>query len=69
MKLEKYIEAKEISLKRAAEQLDFAYEDVRRYCKGEVIPRQENMKKIVEWSKGKVQPNDFYFNNKGDDNA
>lgn len=60
MKLEKYIEDEEISLKQAAEQLGFSYEDVRRYCKGEVIPRPENMKKIVEWSQGKVQPNDFY---------
>lgn len=63
MKLEKYIENQGKTIKDAAEELDFAYEDVRRYCKGIVIPRPENMKKITEWSNGSVQPNDFYFDN------
>lgn len=60
MKLEKYIEITGKSLKQASDELNFSYEDVRRYCKGIVIPRPENMKKINEWSNGSVQPNDFY---------
>ena len=60
MKLEQYIEKQQKTLKQAAEELGLAYEDIRRYCKGSVIPRPENMKKITEWSKGEVQPNDFY---------
>lgn len=28
--------------------------------KSKRIPREENMKKIVEWSEGQVSPNDFY---------
>lgn len=30
------------------------------WCNGERLPRPENMAKIVEYTGGEVQPNDFY---------
>lgn len=60
MKMINYIEKQGITMKQAAEDLNFTYEDVRRYCKGEIIPRPDKMNKIVKWSGGEVQPNDFY---------
>jgi len=60
MKLAKYIEKQALTLKQAADELELTYEDVRRYCAGIVIPRQDKMAKIVKWSGGEVQPNDFY---------
>lgn len=60
MKLIKYLETKKISLLQASQELGFPYESVRRYSLGLVIPRPEQMKQIVEWSGGDIQPNDFY---------
>ncbi len=60
MKLKKYMEQKNISIEKAALELGFAYENVRRYAAGLVVPRPDRMKKILTWSKGKVTPNDFY---------
>ena len=60
MKLLDYIEKQENTIQKAAEELGFTYEDVRRYCKGIVIPRPDKMKKIIEWSNGEVTANDFY---------
>lgn len=61
MKLLKFLNKKKMSLKHAAKELHFSYEDIRRYTSGKAIPRVERMKKIISWSKGKVTPNDFYL--------
>lgn len=60
MKLKEYLQHKNISIEKASEELGFSYENVRRYTAGSVIPRPDNMQKIIEWSGGQVTPNDFY---------
>ena len=65
MKLQKYMETNGITLETAATELGMSYENVRRYAAGLVIPRIENMKKIVEWSGGLVNANDFYLAEEG----
>lgn len=60
MKLEEWIEKNNKSMKQVADDLGCNYEDVRRYCAGEVIPRPDRMQKIMEYTNGEVQPNDFY---------
>jgi hypothetical protein len=60
MQLNEWIDNKEKSMKQVAEDLGCNYEDVRRYCAGEVIPRPDRMQKIMEYTNGEVQPNDFY---------
>lgn len=61
MKLKKYMETNGITLETAASELGMAYENVRRYAAGLVIPRIESMQKIVKWSGEKVTANDFYL--------
>lgn len=65
MKLKIYMETNGITLETAATELGMSYENVRRYAAGLVIPRIENMKKIVEWSGGLVNANDFYLAEEG----
>ena len=60
LKLKDWIEKSGKSIKEVAEDLKCNYEDIRRYCAGEVIPRPDRMAKIVEYTSGEVQPNDFY---------
>ena len=60
MQLNEWIEINNKSMKQFAEDLGVNYEDVRRYCTGEVIPRPDRMQKIMEATGGEVQPNDFY---------
>ena len=60
MKLKEWIEKSGKTMKEFADDLKSNYEDVRRYCAGEVIPRPDRMAKIVEITNGEVQPNDFY---------
>lgn len=61
MKLKEFMKKENISIEKAAKDLDFSYEDIRRYIKESVIPRPKNMQKIYDWSGGVVQPNDFYL--------
>lgn len=60
LKLKDWIEKSGKSIKEVAEDLKCNYEDIRRYCAGEVIPRPDRMAKIVDYTGGEVQPNDFY---------
>lgn len=60
MKLKLFIEDKNITQQQVADELGTTQENVSRWVNGETIPSLENMKKIIEWSGGKVQPNDFY---------
>lgn len=61
MTLKEYLEKNKISIKNAAKELGFSYENMRRYYHKIVTPRDERMKKIFEWSGGLVTANDFYF--------
>nr|DAQ84104.1 MAG TPA: Regulatory protein [Caudoviricetes sp.] len=61
MRFKDFLEKENISLEKAAAELGISYEDARRYRLGLVIPRKKNMKKIFEWSRGRVTANDFYL--------
>lgn len=60
MQLLEYIKEKNITQDQAAKELNVPQATVSYWVRGVKIPSFENMKKIVEWSKGEVQPNDFY---------
>ena len=60
MTFKEYLEENNITLNQAAEDLKMPYEYVRRYANEGTIPSKENMQKIVAYTGGKVQPNDFY---------
>lgn len=60
MKLIKYMEINKKTIRQVANELNFSYEDIRRYIRELAIPRLCRMKKIEKWSRGKVTPNDFY---------
>ena len=62
MQFSQYLKEKNITQKQASEELGIVQALISMWVNGERIPRPENMKKITEWSKGSVQPNDFYFN-------
>lgn len=60
MDFKSYLEKNNISKKQAAEELGFNEMDIHRYSNKLVIPRPEKLIKIVKWSNGEIQPNDFY---------
>ena len=60
MQFSEYLKEKQITQEQAALELETNQANVSRWVIGQVIPNRETMKKIVEWSDGKVQPNDFY---------
>lgn len=66
MKLKEYREAVGISLSDAATHLGVSKGQLSRYESGQRIPRAELMMLIKKWSKGCVQPNDFYTSKVGD---
>lgn len=61
MTLNEWIDENGKTMKEVAKDLFFDYENIRRYCAGEVIPRPDRMQKIVEYTAGAVTPNDFYI--------
>lgn len=65
MQFSDYLKEKNITQEQASKELEVAQGQISLWVNGERIPRPENMKKITEWSKGSVQPNDFYFEKKG----
>lgn len=60
MKLSAYLDAKKISLTKMAESLGVSVQAVWQYTHTDRVPRPDIMTKIVEVTKGAVQPNDFY---------
>ena len=60
MQFSDYLKEKNITQEQASKELEVAQGQISLWVNGERLPRPENMKKIVEWSKGEVQPNDFY---------
>ncbi len=61
MFLDEYCKTNNIRFDQVAKELGCSYEDIRRYVNRQVIPRQERLKKIIKWSHGAIQPNDFYL--------
>ena len=61
MKLNKFLKLKKISIADLARDLSLTHCTARLWVCGERIPRVENMRKIYEWSGGKVRPEDFYL--------
>lgn len=60
MIIKEYRETKGISQVQAAAELEVSIDVYVSWEARKRIPRPENMKKIIAWSGGKVQPNDFY---------
>lgn len=61
MQFSEYLKENNITQSQAASELCVAQGIISMWVNGERLPRPENMKKITEWSGGKVQPNDFYL--------
>ena len=62
MTLEEYQDSQRIGPVEAARQLGVNYCTYFKWVKGKVIPRRPMMLKIMDWSGGKVTPNDFITN-------
>ncbi|MBE0505875.1 MAG: helix-turn-helix transcriptional regulator [Marinospirillum sp.] len=60
MRLKEYRDALNIPFTKAAEDLQISGSQLSRYETKGQIPSPEIMNRIREWSKGCVQPNDFY---------
>ena len=60
MKLEEWKNKKGISNTELSKALNITVTAVVRYLKGQRIPEANIMKRIFEFTKGRVQPNDFY---------
>lgn len=60
MTLEEYIKSKNKRINQCAVEMNVSYMALSRWIRGIRIPRTENMRRIVEWSQGEVQPQDFY---------
>ena len=60
MKFAEWLEKENKSVADAARELDLTHCVVLKWANGDQIPREENMKRIVEMTNGEVMPNDFY---------
>ena len=60
MKLREYLEQNDISQSAFAREMDVSREAVRQWLKGIAVPPQGNMRQIIAYTNGAVQPNDFY---------
>lgn len=64
MKFKKWMDENKKTTAEVAQAIGCSEMNVFRYCSGTTIPRPENMQKIIAYTGGEVQPNDFY---KGDE--
>lgn len=60
MRFGQYLHDNRISVADAAKALGMLHETVRRYARGERIPRNKAMAAIAEWTEGEVTADDFY---------
>lgn len=60
MKLADFLRTKEIRAADFARQIGVSRQNVSRWALGHVIPRPEEMRRIVEATTGEVTPNDFF---------
>ncbi len=60
MTLEQYLTRKGMTATKLASECGVAVSTITRAANGETIPTPELMTQIVQVTKGKVKPNDFY---------
>lgn len=60
MQFKEWIKKRGKTQQEVANDLGVAQGLVSSWCNGDRLPRPENMAKIVEYTGGEVQPNDFY---------
>lgn len=60
MNLGDYLTYKKINASKAARELHVSHTAVGHWVSGKRLPRPEQMLFIYRWSRGQVQPNDFY---------
>ena len=60
MQLTEWMEKNNKTQQEVADALGCCQADISRYCSGEQLPRPDRMQKIMEYTNGEVQPNDFY---------
>lgn len=60
MKLYEWRKKENKTQQEVADALGVFQSVIQKWESGETIPRPESMQKIVEYTKGEVQPNDFY---------
>ena len=60
MQLTQWLEKENKRVADMARDLDIAHPVVLRWSNGSRIPTKENMQKIIAYTNGEVQPNDFY---------
>tara|TARA_R100000654_G_scaffold70110_1_gene100141 strand:- start:884 stop:1069 length:186 start_codon:yes stop_codon:yes gene_type:complete len=60
MNFKKYLTDQGISVSKVAKALDVPEVTVNSWKYGQKIPTKKNMTRIVEFTEGEVQPNDFY---------
>ena len=60
MKLTEWLNKENKRVADMARDLDLLHAVVLRWANGTRIPTKENMTRIVEYTNGEVQPNDFY---------
>lgn len=60
MKFADYLKKENITQEDAAKSLETTQGSISRWVKGDFIPNKETMQKIVAFTNGEVQPNDFY---------
>ena len=62
MTLAAYIAKHGLSRKSVADVLGVSPEAVRLWLSGDRMPSPDKLRRISEWTKGEVTPNDFIFN-------
>lgn len=62
MQFSEILKEKKLTQEQAAGELGTSQANVARWAAGQAIPRPEVQIKIMEWSDGKVQPNDWVLN-------
>lgn len=60
MKLADFLRTKEIKAADFARQIGVSRQNVSRWALGNVIPRPDEMRRIIEATDGEVTPNDFF---------
>ena len=60
MKLAHYLSKENISTAAFAEKIGVSVQSVHRYIGDERVPHRDVMQRIVEHTRGEVQPNDFF---------
>lgn len=68
MKFAEYLTKHGITQEDAAKALETSQGSVSRWVQGDFIPNKETMQKIVAYTNGEVQPNDFYGVSDGEQN-